>query len=210
MHYRFVCNDNYIISILMGNVCCVRKDDVYIIDDIEDIDDIDVEDVEFLIKNKLNVNKKGMYGSSYLHYACYNGKYDAAKLLIMNGADINIEDSVMETPLQAACLTGHYDIVELLISHGANIDNDIFIQSPLYSAYLIGRIDIAKLLMDYGVNTNVIYNNRETIMRISQKDEYDIFASMFNKEMKKRVYILSLIINFDITKYHIVRKINLL
>lgn len=89
---------------------------------------------------------------SALHYACWYGRREIARLLLSAGADINraTEDGV--TPLHAACWTTELEIIKMLLEAGARVNSkDLFGDTPLdlcrnYS----GSESIIQLLSEHG------------------------------------------------------------
>ncbi len=74
--------------------------------------------VELLLFNKADVNVKGKYGKTPLHWAAYLGNKDVAALLLANKADVNAKDQDGKTPLRDAVDGGHDDVAALLREHG--------------------------------------------------------------------------------------------
>ena len=121
-------------------------------------------------------------GQTLLHDACYYKHYKIAELLISNGVNINEKNNIGHTPLSYACLYRHYEIAKLLVLHD--------------------------------VNLYVKDDDGMTPLMIAHKYEYHEMVNFIEKEIKKdikkKIYILSLIINNDVIKHYIDKKIDLL
>ena len=85
-----------------------------------------------------------------LHYCCYRGHVDAAKLLVEAGTDLSLEDLWDRTPLSAACASGYLDVMQALLPH---YDRE---QRPtsLITAARYGHRDNAKHLLNSGCDVN--------------------------------------------------------
>ena len=68
-----------------------------------------------------DVNAKGVYRWTPLHFAAFKDEKEIAKLLITEGADVNAKNGDESTPLHQAASGGYKDIVELLIAEGADV-----------------------------------------------------------------------------------------
>lgn len=133
-----------------------------------------------------------IYNNTLLDIACMHNQYDIAKYLLENNANVNAKIHHGRSPLYYASTNGDYNTVKLLLDNGANIndkDNNNF--TALDTAYLYGHTNVADLLLNYGINLRKVHR------------KYYI-----NKELKKRLYILSLIVQKDVFKYHIIININ--
>lgn len=75
-----------------------------------------------LLAEGADVDCKGEYGFTPLHFAAVQGHTGVAKLLLAKGADIHARSSVGDTPLHSAAEAGQPDMVEYLIAEGANIN----------------------------------------------------------------------------------------
>ena len=71
-----------------------------------------------LASQDTNFNFKDEKGYTPLIIACYNNRYEAAKVLIDAGADINAADFGGNTALMGVCFKGYTDIAQLLINEG--------------------------------------------------------------------------------------------
>jgi ankyrin repeat protein len=59
------------------------------------------------------------HGITPLHYACFGGSEEAARILVVKGANVNTPDSDGETPLDFAIFRGYTNLVTYLSSAGA-------------------------------------------------------------------------------------------
>lgn len=186
----------------------------------------DIETVNMLIKKGVNINDKNVHNSPKLTFcetpliiACFYDKYDIAKLLISHGANVNEKNDYGTTALHVACLYGNYNTAKLLLEHDANVNvKNNCDETPLHVAcgcYVHNNHgngnyvyrDIVKILLEYGANINNENNIGETPLKKINKVDTNI-AKYLRKDIDKRIYILSLIIQYDVLKHYIVRKID--
>jgi TolB-like protein len=80
----------------------------------------DIETMKSLIATGSDVNEKGAYNYSLLHWAAQYGRTEIARLLIEKGADINLRAEYYGTPLIVATYCGSKEIVKMLLEKGAN------------------------------------------------------------------------------------------
>ncbi|EAX95192.1 hypothetical protein TVAG_032590 [Trichomonas vaginalis G3] len=120
---------------------------------------------EYFLSNGANVNEKGEYGQTALHYAaCYNNK-ETAELLISHGANINEKDKYGTTALHFAAKYNSKETAELLISQGENInEKNNYGTIALHFAAEKNSKEIAELLILHGININEKNDLRETTL----------------------------------------------
>jgi len=108
-----------------------------------------------IIKEKdIDLNAKGEYGRTALHWFSSGGCDDSVDLLLKKGADPNVLDENGLTPLHWASGKGYFGIVKNLISAGAdvNIRCEYKGNSPLDWALLLDKRLIAMTLVQAGAD----------------------------------------------------------
>src|SRR5665213_1327600 len=95
--------------------------------------DGNVEWVKALIDDKkADVNAKGDYGYTALHWAAYQGYAPVAQILLERGALVDPVEETGSTPLLLASQRGYADVCAVLIAHGADVNaRDRYNWSPL-------------------------------------------------------------------------------
>ena len=148
------------------------------------------EVVEYLIKNGLSMNSKGLV-SPPLSAASQGRFYDIIQLLVKNKTDINFCNEYYNmTPLYLASKYGHSKIVEYLLKKGADANVcDYVNKSPLYVASENGHVEVVNILLKcHGVacllNTKydtcplqiaVLFNRTDVVHQlIRRKSTYEI------------------------------------
>ena len=84
--------------------------------------DGDIEAVKEFLAAATNVNVKGVFGQTPLHFAADK---EIAELLIAKGADVNAKDQDDETPLDWAIHSKLTEIADLLRKHGAKTGEEL-------------------------------------------------------------------------------------
>ena len=77
--------------------------------------------VEFLLDKGAEVNARNDNGATALHWACYKGYLETARLLLDHGAVLEAKDEDNDTPLHWACCNNKLDVVKELVQRGADI-----------------------------------------------------------------------------------------
>jgi ankyrin repeat protein len=120
--------------------------------------DGNLEWVKALIDDKkADVNFKGDYGYTALHWAAYQGYAPIAQVLIERGALVNPVDENGNTPLLLATQRGYVDVVAVLIAHGADVNvRDKSNWTPLFYAAKAGNLEIVKALVGAAADVNYV------------------------------------------------------
>ena len=82
----------------------------------------DSETIRALVEAGIPVNVVSKtYGNSPLHYACREGRTEAALVLISAKADVNVRNSDSRSPLHWAASNGTASVVRALVEAGADL-----------------------------------------------------------------------------------------
>ena len=134
------------------------------------------------------------------------------ELLLENGANINHANEIYRSDhdcslLHLTCIHNNYNIAKLLLQYGMNVNEKNYNgQTPLHIACMYdGRYSIIKLLLNNGANIHEKNRFGFTPMMIIQNNNANKNET---NEIKKRIYILSLIVNRDVLKHYIMNKMD--
>ena len=175
-----------------------------------------------LYKKGADINKKFSNGKSYLHVACWYGSFKIVKFLL-NHIDVDVKDNSGFTPLFYASCRNGLGMNMLLLENGADIhmkNNSGF--NCLHLACARGNYDVVKFLVENGANfqgkdkyglspLSIAIKNFDLIKEneidnVGSMEEYQQTIDFLRNHMKKNAYILSLIVQNDVLKHHILRK----
>ena len=135
-----------------------------------------VADVRYFVEQKgADVNAKGEYGNTPLHWAADGNGEDTLKkvqYLISQGADVNAKSEYGYTPLRYAAAHSSLAVVQYLVSQGAEVDaKDKYGTPPLFAAVSHGNLDIVQYLVSQGADVNAKDKNGKTPLHHIAKGE---------------------------------------
>lgn len=113
--------------------------------------------VDVLVDSGADVNAKGRWGATPLHWACWRGSADAVDALLHRGADVNAKsDNDGSTPLFWACRgsregfwsrNNHTAVIKILLDSGADAETS---NRDGFYAVSIASDQVAGLLTQHG------------------------------------------------------------
>lgn len=142
---------------------------------------------EFLLSNKVDVNRPNTKRSTPLHAAVWAGHKPMVELLLTNGADINAvggyeyqanSDNVTpygSQPLHMAVYKGNQGMVELLLNYKADVNGKAWAErTPLHFAVEQGFLGIARFLISKGANVDMGDHRGRTPAMVAAAASHDI------------------------------------
>ncbi|CAG2231641.1 RIPK4 [Mytilus edulis] len=143
----------------------------------------------------MNINDTTDDGSTPLHLACQEGRYDTVKYILdLNDqtsnrrVDLNIKQRDRWSVLHVACYSGHTETVKLLIDAGMNVNERTRNGStPLYLACQEGKYDTVKLLLN--LNGQTLDSRVDTT--IKDVDGFSVLHAASSARHSKIVKLLS-------------------
>jgi len=131
--------------------------------------------VESLLRNGVNPDERGDFGTTPLIRAAYRGSTDLVRLLLQSGANPNVADIGGATPLHVASREGHEAVVDMLLQYGASVnaaDNEG--NTPLMRASAKGNTTIVAVLISNGGKVNDTNDVGESaLLYAAEADDYD-------------------------------------
>lgn len=155
----------------------------------------------------INENKLSYYGL----IACSNGLDKIARRLIINGETLKATKTNLEY-MFTACENCNPSIVEMLIDNGMDVNflhngnTYLHIACNNKLQYPNDKAATIKILMDKGVHANKKNYFGQTPLDITININKCDIHKIIKKEINKRIYILSLLVQHDALKHHIIKK----
>lgn len=156
--------------------------------------------VEKLLDKGANPEPKDSDGSTILHSAVSQYKYDKEKsnrpiveLLLSRGMDINALDDNGNTPLHIALRDKQKEMVLLLIKHGADVNvanSDLW--TPIMRAISWSEVEIVERLLEKGVDAIKVEKDQWNALHFS------VQSSKEERSVENMDIILQLILNTGI------------
>ena len=173
--------------------------------------------IDFLMENaNIDYKSQNDIGYTCLNIACSRRHHHVVKTLIEKNkipdiaSLINKKNYKGTSCLLDACIEGNCNIIKLLLQNGANVNIvDLNGNTPLHIASIYGKIDAVKLLLEY--NANINKKNRggfrpHELAYLADIDDSEEVTECLKHEMKKRIYVLHLLLNPDVSKHFIVKR----
>ena len=132
--------------------------------------------VELLLMNHADINVRGRFGETALHYAVNKGDAKTAEVLLKYKADINAQNDNHIPPICYAFK--NVEVLKVLLAHGADINANGTMNSPLAMALgnykntgpgviefiVTNGLDVSKC--DQGPIIDVLFRNDTNLMKL--------------------------------------------
>ncbi|XP_046550136.1 serine/threonine-protein phosphatase 6 regulatory ankyrin repeat subunit B-like [Haliotis rubra] len=114
----------------------------------------------------IDINCKGMYGSTPLLQTVYCGHRDVLKFLVSNGAKLSHVDDYGENILHWACRGGHVGVVkDILTQYSVDINSrENHGETPLMKAASGGHRNVLEFLVRLGANISCVDDDGDNIL----------------------------------------------
>jgi ankyrin repeat protein len=111
--------------------------------------------VRQLIERGVDVNAKGVDGTTALHHAVHSEHLQIADMLLRAGADASARDRYGVTPLYLACLNGNSGMIQRLLDAGVDPNSvDATGETPLMTAARNGLRSALRVLLEHGASVD--------------------------------------------------------
>jgi ankyrin repeat protein len=106
-------------------------------------------------KSAVDVNKRGVDGSTPLQWAVYDGNVAEVRRLLKAGAKMSLANDYGATPMGLAAEAGNTEIIKLLLEAGADADSpNADGQTALMEVARTGNVEAAELLVKHGAKVD--------------------------------------------------------
>lgn len=120
-------------------------------------------------------------GFTALHFACFFGQAEAARILINGGADVNAEarNAMRVRPLHSAASARNLDAARLLLEHGANVNaRQHGGWVPIHSAAQNGDRNMIELLLKHGADPSRANDQGQTPAAVARDKGHGAVAAL--------------------------------
>lgn len=137
-----------------------------------------------LARDPDTLNSRSMDGFTALHFACFFGTYEAARVLIEAGASVDAAaaNPTQVMPLHSAASVRNLEAVRLLLLHGAppNARQQAG-WAPIHAAAQNGDTAMVELLIQHGADPLQPNDEGKTPAMIARAKGHDALASILEK-----------------------------
>jgi uncharacterized protein len=130
------------------------------------------------------VNSLSKDGFTALHFACYFGQPEAARLLLEKGAKANaVANNPMRVmPLHSAASARNLEAARLLLEHGAPVDaRQQGGWAPIHAAAQNGDRDMVLLLLRHGADAKIANDQGQTPAMVAREKGHTEIAPLLEK-----------------------------
>jgi len=134
------------------------------------------------------VNSYSKDGFTALHFACYFGQPDAARLLIEKGAKVDAvaNNATQVMPLHSAASSRNLAAARLLIEHGAPVNaRQQGGWIPIHAAAQNGDADMVGLLLAHGADAEVANEDGKTAAMVAKEKGHSRVAALLETQKAK-------------------------
>lgn len=154
---------------------------------------------DYINTGRVDINRPGKAGFTFLMYAVYIEQYDVAKVLLENGADPNIlsivthPDGAVEylTPLSCVCENDWYPIkyMKLLVENGANVNDTITVPFTLCIAHSGNDPKKIRYLIEHGAKVNTEFKGKTPIQLAAMIGRWDLVSLLWDEYGADPLYV---------------------
>lgn len=146
---RYLSCKHAVLAICLFVVGVMAKDNQLL----EAVRDGQLPKVQALLRQGVDVNVRGLDGSSPLLLATAANQVEIARALIEAGADVNQKNLIHDSPYLLAGASGRNAILQLTLAHGADLKStNRYGGTALIPACERGHVDTVRLLIEAGVD----------------------------------------------------------
>lgn len=154
---------------------------------------------DYINTGRVDINRPGKAGFTFLMYAIYIEQYDVAKVLLENGADPNIlsivthPDGAVEylTPLSCVCENDWYPMkyIKLLVENGANVNDTITVPFTLCIAHSGNDSKKIRYLIEHGAKVNTEFKGKTPIQLAAMIGKWDLVSLLWDEYGADPLYV---------------------
>jgi uncharacterized protein len=134
------------------------------------------------------LNSYSSDGFTALHFACYFGQPEAARLLIEKGAKVDVvaNNATQVMPLHSAASARNLAAARLLLEHGAPVNaRQQAGWVPIHAAAQNGDRDLVELLLAHGADTAIANDDGKTAAMVAKDKGHSQIVSLLEEHKLK-------------------------
>jgi ankyrin repeat protein len=137
-----------------------------------------------LVVEKTNINSRSIDGFTALHFACFFGPPESARLLINRGAAVDAvaENAMKVMPLHSAASVRNLEAARILLEHGAPVNaRQQGGWVPLHAAASNGDRAMVELLLGHGANAKLANDEGKTAADVAREKGHQEIAALLGQ-----------------------------
>src|ERR1700674_4973513 len=130
------------------------------------------------------INSRSKDGFTALHFACFFGQPEAARLLIENGAAVDAvaANPMQVMPLHSAASARNLEAARLLLEHGAPVDaRQHGGWTPIHAAAQNGDRPMVELLLEHGADPKLANDQGKTSAMVAREKGHETLAALLGE-----------------------------
>jgi ankyrin repeat protein len=130
------------------------------------------------------INSRSNDGFTALHFACYFGQHEAARVLVEKGASVDAVASnpTKVMPLHSAASSRNLDAARLLLEHGAPINaRQQGGWAPIHAAAQNGDRALVELMLKHGADPKLFNDEGKTPAMVAREKGHGEIAALLEK-----------------------------
>jgi ankyrin repeat protein len=131
-----------------------------------------------------SIDSQSKDGFTALHFACFFGQPEAARLLIENGAAVDAvaANPMQVMPLHSAASARNLEAARLLLEHGAPVDaRQHGGWTPIHAAAQNGDRRMVELLLKHGADPKLANDDGKTPAMVAREKGHEELAALLEK-----------------------------
>ncbi|MGA8540247.1 MAG: ankyrin repeat domain-containing protein, partial [Terriglobales bacterium] len=145
-----------------------------------------IERLQECIRDSPTVNSHSSDGFTALHFACFFGQPEAARVLIESGAAVDVvaANPTKVMPLHSAASARNLEAARLLLQHGTPAMVNARQQGgwvPIHAAAQNGDRPMAELLLKHGADSKLANDDGKTPAMVAREKVHEEIAAMLEQ-----------------------------
>jgi len=143
-----------------------------------------VERLRECCRDASSIDSYSKDGFTALHFACFFGQPDAARVLIEGGAAVDVvaANATRVMPLHSAASSRNVEAARLLLEHGAPVD--VLQQGgwvPIHAAAQNGDRPMVELLLKFGADAGITNDSGKTPAMVAREKGHEEVAGLLER-----------------------------